>query len=296
MPNVIPEHRAAEVLPPPQHGALVNEVFNSGPGSLRWKKVYERKDVYAVIHQERQAVSLSLLDKLGLPLGAPVLEVGCGPGFMTLALAQRGYCVQAVDAAAKMASLTRKLISRSGFADRVTVSTAEFEALPFPSDSFDLLVALGVLPWLASVDRALQEIVRVLRPGAYLIANVDNPWRLSLLLDPVTRLRMFAGQALRAVGLRKGVPALTRLHSRKLFDTCLARAGLDRIDGKMVGFGPFTLAQRQLLTELTGVKLHRKLQRLADRGVPVLRATGALYLVLARKAALPASAARVANG
>lgn len=283
---IFSESRTAEDLPR-QHGALVNEVFDSEVGSLRWKSVYERKDVSGAIYQDRHTISLALIDKLGLPQGAPVLEVGCGPGIMALALAQRRYQVQAVDRAAKMVSLTRELIAKSGFANHASVSTAECEALPFASGSFDLVVELGVLPWLASVDQSLHEIVRVLRPGAYLIASVDNPYRLNLLLDPVTRLRMIAGQALRAVGLRKATPALSRFHSRRLLENRLVRAGLERIEGKMIGFGPFTLAQHQLLSDLAGVKLHRTLQRLADRGVPVLRATGAQYLVLARKAALP---------
>jgi len=291
---MISESRTEEVLPE-QHGALVNEGFDSEVGSLRWKSIYERKDVYAVIHQERHATSLALVDKLGLPQGAPVLEVGCGPGIMALALAQRRYQVQAVDRAAKMVSLAQELIATSGFANRAVISTAECEALPFASGSFDLVVALGVLPWLASVDQALHEIVRLLRPGAYLIANVDNPCRLNLLLDPVTGMRRIAGQALRAVGLRKATPALTRFHSRKLFDTCLVQAGLEKIEGKMLGFGPFTLAQHQLLTDLAGMKLHGKLQRLADGGVPVLRSTGAQYLVLARKARLPAGTLRESN-
>ena len=289
---IISESRTGEV-PPRQHGALVNEVFDSEAGSLRWKSIYERKDVYAVIHQERHTLGLALVDTLGLPQGAPVLEVGCGPGM--LALAQRRYQVQAVDRAAKMVSLTRELIAASGFANRTGVSTAECEALPFAGGSFDLVVALGVLPWLASVDQALQEIVRVLRPGAYLIANVDNPFRLNRLLDPVRRLRRIAGQAFRAAGPRESAPALTRFHSRKLFDACLVRAGLEKMEGRMLGFGPFTLAQRQLLTDSAGVKLHRKLQWLADAGVPVLRATGAQYLVLARKASPPAGTLRQSN-
>jgi len=49
-----------------------------------------------------------------------------------------------------------------------------------------------------------------------------------------------------------------------------------------LGFGPFWLLNR-LLPQAFGVKLHRALQGLADRGVPVLRSAGAQYITLSRK-------------
>lgn len=278
-----------------QHSQRVNELFNSDSGSRGWRAVYEKKDVYSVIHQERQSASLALIDKLRLAPGSDVLDLGCGPGFMTLALAQRQFNVRALDAAPKMVSLTQDLISRTPFTDRVNVSSGLCEALPFANGSFDLVVALGVLPWVAAAEPVLEEIVRVLRPGAYLVANVDNPWRLNLLLDVLQQSRMAAGRALRALGWRKTEP-LSHFHSPKQFHACLARAGLNRVEAKMLGFGPFTLAQRRLFSDPAGVKLHHSLQALADRGVPVLRATGAQYLVLAQRGDPPGSGDRDRHG
>jgi hypothetical protein len=67
------------------------------------------------------------------------------------------------------------------------------------------------------------------------------------------------------------------------FDNDLANAGFDKIAGQTFGFGPFTLCNRRLLNEQAGWKLHLRLQELADKGVPLLRSTGLVYLVLARK-------------
>jgi hypothetical protein len=68
----------------------------------------------------------------------------------------------------------------------------------------------------------------------------------------------------------------------------LAAAGLVKVDGRSVGFGPFSLLQRPVLPAGPAVSVHERLQRLADAGVPGLRGTGAHYVVVARSPAAPA--------
>ena len=68
---------------------LVNERFHDR--ARRWEEVYQREDLFSVIHQHRQARSLNWIDGLRLPAGSPVLEVGPGAGFMTVELARRGF-------------------------------------------------------------------------------------------------------------------------------------------------------------------------------------------------------------
>jgi hypothetical protein len=64
----------------------------------------------------------------------------------------------------------------------------------------------------------------------------------------------------------------------------VANAGLTVTRSKAIGFGPFSLFGRHLLPETVAVRVHRRLQALADRGTPVLRSTGAQHIVLARRA------------
>jgi hypothetical protein len=72
-------------------------------------------------------------------------------------------------------------------------------------------------------------------------------------------------------------------HSLAEFDRIVAAAGLERVTGMTFGYGPFSLFGRTVLPDKLGVEANRLLQRLADRGVPVLRRTGAQYLVVARR-------------
>ena len=68
--------------------------------------------------------------------------------------------------------------------DRVRIHAADVHALPFQAHTFDLVVAIGVIPWLHSERVALQEMQRVLKPGGYLLVTADNNARLNRILDP----------------------------------------------------------------------------------------------------------------
>jgi len=218
-----------------------------------------------------------------------VLEVGCGGGALAVALARRGHAVAAVDRVPAMIAVTRAAAGATGVAGAVYTSVADAGALPFADGGFGVVVALGVLPWVTDPAGTLTEIRRVLRPGGWAILSVDQRWRLTHVLDP----RWFPALApLRRRGremvarLRRRAPRIRHhAHGRRELDRLLAASGLEQVEGRTLGFGPFTFLGRELLSRPRAVALHRRLQRLADGGVPVLRAAGAQYLVVARRPA-----------
>src|SRR5262249_22268713 len=171
--------------------------------SVLWRDVYQREDLYGVIHQRRRRAVLSLVDSLESPRGLASLEIGCGAGSTTVALARRGFRVTALDPAESMVALTREAADQSGVGDRVVTGIGDVRQLPFADSSFSLVLALGVLPWVDSTRRAIGEMVRVLKPGGFLIANVDNRWRLGHVLDPLLWVRLLARKLARLSGLRE---------------------------------------------------------------------------------------------
>jgi hypothetical protein len=120
------------------------------------------------------------------------------------------------------------------------------------------------------------------------IVNIDNSIRAAYLLDPRTNpwiapLRNGVKASLAAAGLREDRRPLVRTQSRSWFDRLLASAALQPRKATTFGYGPFTFMGRALFSDGRGVRIDRRLQELADRGVPGLRAVGAQYMVLAQK-------------
>jgi 2-polyprenyl-3-methyl-5-hydroxy-6-metoxy-1,4-benzoquinol methylase len=110
--------------------------------------------------------------------GGNVLDLGCSPGHLAMALVKAGFEVQGVDLnpvwLAKYApGWPRRL--------RITHTNIEQAPLPFASESFDLVIFTEVLEHIAITDPAviLGEIRRVLRPGGRMLLSTPNVANLS---------------------------------------------------------------------------------------------------------------------
>jgi ubiquinone/menaquinone biosynthesis C-methylase UbiE len=252
--------------------------------SSYWEKIYERDGIKEAIHQERLRAALAMIDELALPPQSRVLDAGCGAGYATVALASRHFAVDALDPVEVMVRTTRGRVAASGA--QVAVQIGDVHALPFPDDTFALLVALGVLPWLPALDKPLKEMARVLRPGGHLIVTVDCLWQLRHVLDPlrtplVQWAKPWAHQILEACG--RAPKVRSHVTSLRTMRQGLAAQGFEERRGLALGFGPFTFLGREILPRSLGLKLEHRLQSLANRSAPLLRSTGSQYLILARK-------------
>jgi len=95
------------------------------------------------------------------------LDVGCGTGFLSFELAARGYRVTGIDFAPSMLAEARRKAAERAVALRFEHGDAE--QLTFPSQSFDLVITRHVLWTLPHPDLAIDEWIRVLRPGGRLV-------------------------------------------------------------------------------------------------------------------------------
>jgi SAM-dependent methyltransferase len=103
------------------------------------------------------------------PDGAQVLEVGCGPGHLSIRLArQHGLDVTGLDLDPAMIARARANADRPGNSDqrRPSFVLGDVAALAFPNGSFDLVVSTLSMHHWADPTAGLAEIGRVLRPGA----------------------------------------------------------------------------------------------------------------------------------
>lgn len=105
--------------------------------------------------------------------GAKVLDGGCGTGRLSLELARRGLSVTGVDLSAGMLEVARK---RTGHRGNITLMQADMEKLPFPSFSYDLVVAVTALEFTPHPDTAVRELWRLVKPGGSMVVGVLNAW------------------------------------------------------------------------------------------------------------------------
>jgi ubiquinone/menaquinone biosynthesis C-methylase UbiE len=121
-----------------------------------------------------------LLDKLNLRGDERILDLGCGRGAVLLLAAQRLTTGRAVgidlwrsaDQSGNSAEATRRNAIAEGVADRIELQTGDMTALPFEDNSFDVVVsslAIHNIRGRAGREKAVDEAVRVLRPGGRLL-------------------------------------------------------------------------------------------------------------------------------
>jgi ubiquinone/menaquinone biosynthesis C-methylase UbiE len=130
------------------------------------------------------------------PLDA--LDAGCGTGFLSFELAARGHRVTGVDFAPAMLAEARRKAAQQNF-PVLRFEEADAERLPFPSASFDLAISRHVLWTLPHPEAAIDEWMRVLRPGGRLVV-IDGQFNPGFLVEPSMNARTSAEYA--AIGNR----------------------------------------------------------------------------------------------
>jgi ubiquinone/menaquinone biosynthesis C-methylase UbiE len=248
-----------------------------------WAEIYERQGLHEFIFQERMRIVLDMVGRIGLPSQTRVLEVGCGAGIYTLRLAKMGHLVDAIDPVQTMVDATRERARRGGQEGRVRSYLGDVNALGFRNETFGLVLAVGVLSWLSSIEQPLQEMYRVLRPGGYLIITVDNRWALKQVLEPLSNPILGPAMELARRLLQRGPKVRAHAIPLRHCDALLNAIGFEKVESLTLGFGPFSVFGCKLLPSSLGLKLHCRLQAAAERGFPVLRASGLKYIVLVKK-------------
>jgi ubiquinone/menaquinone biosynthesis C-methylase UbiE len=104
--------------------------------------------------------------------GKRVLEVGCGSGFAVQLFAEAGADVSARDLTPWAVETTRRRLA--AFDLEADVQQGDGERLELEDAQFDLVFSWGVIHHSSDMDRALRELVRVLRPGGTIVLMVYN--------------------------------------------------------------------------------------------------------------------------
>ncbi len=110
------------------------------------------------------------LEFAGTKDGERVLDVGCGTGSLTFALAEKCEVasINAVDFSPSYVEFAKSRNHNS----RIEFRVGDACALPFPHHSFDTVLSLLMLHFVPQAERAIAEMARVARPGAVVAAAV----------------------------------------------------------------------------------------------------------------------------
>ncbi len=155
------------------------------------------------------------------------LDLGCGGGFMSEALARRGAIVTAIDPAEGAIAIAKRHAAAEDLGIKYLVASGE--SLPLADHSMDCVVCVDVLEHVADLNIVLDEVNRVLKPGGMFLFDTINRTMLATLF-----VVHFGETILRLLPKGTHDPALF-IPPRHLHELLAAR-GFSHI--RMSGFGP----------------------------------------------------------
>lgn len=130
-----------------------------------------------------------LIDLLGLPRGARVLDLGCGDGVLSEQLAGRGYDVLGIDASEAMVQAARER--------GITAQVCDGHALSL-EQAFAGVFSNATLHWLTRPDEVIAGVHRALRPGGVFAGEFGGAGNVATVVHALTAAldaRGIAGQA-----------------------------------------------------------------------------------------------------
>lgn len=207
----------------------VDDAIGYSPNADYWVHIMrERLDRYRT-----ELTDPAVLGAVGDVDGLDVLDAGCGEGYLSRMLAERGARVTGVDLDPALIRAAQDLEAAEGRG--IAFHHGDAAAIPAEAGSFDRIVANHLLNDIEDIGPVVADLARVLRPGGTLVALVLHPchyWARRGLdeTDPAWPDRYFATlpreQGFNVAGLES--PTAVRAWYRPLEDysTALAASGL----------------------------------------------------------------------
>ncbi|MDW7775643.1 MAG: methyltransferase domain-containing protein [Methanosarcinales archaeon] len=150
--------------------------YFSNYANIYYKENYDddSKNCYSYSHIIRKNHIIRMFDKDG----GKVLDIGCGPGVITLHLLMKECEVWGVDISEEMINEASRFVEGTKFNNMAHFSVGDIKALDFPNNYFDAVICSGVLEYLDNEELAITEINRVLKQNGTAIIAVPTPHRL----------------------------------------------------------------------------------------------------------------------
>ncbi len=140
------------------------KLFSSKTGYDLYAPFYDQKTAYLDSFEQ-----FHLLPNLGDLKGKKILDIGAGTGRLSLRLAEKGAEVTALDVSPEILKVLKKKNSK------ITIVVGDAENLPFPDNSFDIMIAAFLIVHLKEPKYFFAEASRVLKPaGIFALTNINQ--------------------------------------------------------------------------------------------------------------------------
>jgi SAM-dependent methyltransferase len=134
-------------------------------------RLYESPGVLGDFYRDRMRRIAELLGDAG----GNLLDVGCGTGQMLRFLRDtrpERFVLTGLDRSSSAIQEAREVVDGD---PSVRLVVGRAERLPFSDRAFDVVLAMGLLEYVASLEDALRELARVTRPGGLVVVTMQNP-------------------------------------------------------------------------------------------------------------------------
>ncbi|HVF46389.1 MAG TPA: class I SAM-dependent methyltransferase, partial [Pyrinomonadaceae bacterium] len=178
---------------------------NGRPPQTKTQGLYDRiadvQNLAMKVNGYRASVAkyLNSLD-LKIDEGSLVLDAGTGTGIVTLAFQDAGFAprrIIALDLSLNCLKVAWDEVRKGKkYADRTDAVQGNILRLPFPDDTFDLVMMCGVLEY-TPLDDGLRETARVLKPGAKLVLLPVKPSVVGSVLELLYNFRIHPIESVR---------------------------------------------------------------------------------------------------
>ena len=161
--------------------------FSDEKDATKWSNIYttNNPNVDALNFRKRRDFTVDYV-LTHLPEGASILDLGCGAGPVLVKLCAYNYNLIGIDYSDDMLRLARQQLGIA--AEKISLLQGECEHIPLPDAANDCVVCLGVISYAESIEAALREIYRVLKPGGIAIVTYRNALN-DLFMDPVALIK-----------------------------------------------------------------------------------------------------------
>ena len=209
-----------------------------------------------------------------------ILDLGCGSGEITLSLAKLGYSGDALDNSKSMLAICKKKLLNYNW----NFYTAEAQETKLTDNTYDLIIASGLIEYYPNDAILMKEINRLLKRNGYLIINVSNKYGYTTCLNTLTyhfkQNFIFRFIKSRLFNLSYGVVNFhTRKHSIIKFKKMLKELNFSIEKEKYIGF---TLLPSPFLTLFSFItkNIDKKLENLSNSR---LKYFGTSFVVFCKK-------------